>query len=106
MQTHSSGPYPGSGAAIEANIRRLADAGVKSEITELDVIDVSDDTAQANRYREIATACKNSGACTGITTWGLDDGSSWRGAEKRPLMFDTNFNPKPSYSALIQVLGK
>lgn len=105
-QTHSSGPYPGRGPAIEANIRRLAEAGVKSEITELDAVDIGDDTGQANRYKEIAEACKNSGACTGVTTWGLDDGTSWLGADRRPLMFDTSYNPKPSYTALIQVLGK
>jgi len=99
FQTHSYGDYPGKEADIQANIKRLGDAGVKVEITELDATG-----GDAARYAEIGRACKNSGYCTGVTTWGLDDPTSFR-SEDNPLLFDGNFNPKPAYSALLDAIG-
>ncbi len=101
LQTHSAGDYPGTGTEIGANIKRLTEAGVKAEITELDVINIDD---QAGRYAELGTACKQNG-CTGITTWGLYDGHTWLSGQN-PLMFDSNFQPKPAYTSLINTLGR
>lgn len=101
LQTHVQGPYPGSEQTIGANIKRLKDAGIAVEITELDVIDADD---QAARYAELGRACKNNG-CTGVTTWGLYDGHSWR-AGQAPLLLDESFNAKPAYNALLEAIGQ
>jgi endo-1,4-beta-xylanase len=106
LQTHSAGLYPGTGTDIKENIQRLAAAGVKSEITELDTINIGDETAKANRYGDIGKGCYDSGACTGVTTWGLYDGHTWLGTAAAPLMLDTNFNAKPSYTALTKAIGR
>lgn len=99
LQTHVQGPYPGNEQTIGANIKRLKDAGIAVEITELDVIDADD---QAARYAELGRACKNNG-CTGVTTWGLYDGHSWRSGQA-PLLLDESFNAKPAYNALIEAI--
>jgi endo-1,4-beta-xylanase len=99
LQTHSYGDYPGKEADLQSNMKRLGDAGVKTEITELDTTG-----GDAGRYAEIGRACKNSGSCTGVTTWGLDDPTSFRSADN-PLLFDGNFNPKPAYAALLDAIG-
>ncbi len=102
LQTHSSGLYPGTGVAIEANIKRLATLGVKTEITELDVRNNTDPVA---RYAEVGKACKDSGTCTGVTTWGVYDGEYYPSDGSNPLIFDTNFQPKPAYTSLTQAMG-
>lgn len=105
FQTHSAGQYPGTETALRENMTRLKDAGVTVEITELDVINIGDETAKANRYAVIGRACKAAGNCTGVTTWGLYDGHTWRGSSAGPLTLDTNFNAKPSYFALTSAIG-
>jgi len=97
LQTHSFGDYPGRGADLLANMKRLGEAGVKVEITELD------SELGADRYAEIGKACKDSGYCTGMTTWGLQDSTSYR--NDNPLLFDSNLNPKPAYAALMDAIG-
>lgn len=99
FQTHSYGDYPGREADILANIKRFGEAGVKVEITELDA-----SGADAARYAEIGRACKASGYCSGVTTWGLDDPTSFR-SQDSPLLFDGNFNPKPAYASLLDAIG-
>ncbi len=38
-----------------------------------------------------------------VTFWGVNDGVSWRAAGK-PLLFDSNDQPKPAFDAVIQVV--
>lgn len=105
LQTHSAGYYPGRGADILTEMKRLGDLGLEIEITELDVINLGD-AEKVERYAELGRTCKDSGVCTGVTTWGLYDGHTWRGTEAAPLLLDTNFNAKPSYDALMTALGR
>jgi len=101
LQTHSYGDYPGTETQIQENIKRLGEAGVKVEITELDATN-----AEPDRYAAIGRACKNAGPgyCTGVTMWALDDGTGWRGGENAHL-FDANLNVKPAYTALVDAIG-
>jgi len=40
-----------------------------------------------------------------VTFWGANDANSWRAAG-RPLLFDTNSQPKPAFHAVIEEAKK
>jgi endo-1,4-beta-xylanase len=89
------------------NIRQLKEIFGKVYITELDVVmDENDqELIQARAYKLIIrTALEENIEC--ITVFGLTDRDAWK-PEKKPLLFDNNLNPKPSYySALNALLGQ
>ena len=100
---------------LSANLQRLADLGLQTQITEMDVrIQASDAqmeqrlAEQADIYRQVFSLCLQAPSCTAFFTWGLTDGHSWipgyTGNPDAPLLFDENYLPKPAYDALIQLL--
>ena len=106
-------------AAISANIARLSAIGVQVHITELDVsvpVDSSgmasagDLQKQADFYRGVVRACLQNRGCSAIQTWGFTDKYSWirshsRGTRGDALLFDREYEPKPSYKAVLQELS-
>lgn len=71
-----------------------------------------DDVYQAlhNRYLDFFTLfLKHSDKISRVTTWGVDDGQSWknnwpvRGRTDYTLLFDRNYEPKPVVGALIEL---
>lgn len=101
-------------------MRKFGELGVKVYITEFDV-DVHKVPGsqkerweyQANLYRDMLEACLESKVCTSFATWGVSDSTSWITCEEKwcvkvpdadPLMFDKDFNPKPAYFAVRDVL--
>lgn len=101
-------------------IRKFGELGVKVYVTEFDV-DVHRVpgnqqerwTYQANLYQDMLEACLESGVCTSLATWGVSDSTSWITCEYKwcvqvpdadPLMFDKDFNPKPAYFVVRDVL--
>lgn len=118
MQTHlqlgGPRPYPHDTAAMVAQMRRFAALGLAIRITELDMPLYGDDPArlldeQAAQFGGVAAACRRVPACTGLTTWGLQDATSWRGEQHLPLLFSNDgcgptFCPKAGYHALRMAL--
>ncbi|EJD00358.1 uncharacterized protein FOMMEDRAFT_135951 [Fomitiporia mediterranea MF3/22] len=99
---------------LQANLQRFADAGVDVAITELDVrMTVPASQAnlqqQATDYAFVVNACLAVSRCVGITTWGIPDVYSWvpgtfpgMGAA---LLFDDNYNEKPSFTSTLNALS-
>lgn len=115
-----------------ADVQRMIDdivaAGLKVKISELDIsIYTQDDwgkknweaekpfteelaARQAARYAELFEVfVKNAEHITSVTFWGLSDGHTWldnepvQGRDNHPLLFDDRGNPKPAYSALLNL---
>jgi endo-1,4-beta-xylanase len=101
-------------------MRKFAALGVRIYITELDI-----DTEQltgtpteksqmaAQIYEDMVKACIESGVCDSFATWGISDATSWITCDNiycindknaEPLMFDINYNPKPTYFSVRDAL--
>ncbi|MFC0527332.1 endo-1,4-beta-xylanase [Phytohabitans kaempferiae] len=88
-------------SSYQANIQRFADLGVDVQITELDVMQGSN---QANIYATVTRACLAVSRCTGITVWGVRDCDSWRGSDNA-LLFDCSGNKKAAYNSVLNALN-
>jgi endo-1,4-beta-xylanase len=92
---------------LALTMRRLADLGVDVEITEMDVatslLGGSHEqqlARQAVAYGDAARACNAVSSCKRFTTWGVGDSVSWLGSGEMPLLFDSQYDPKPAFSAV------
>ncbi len=101
------GQYPDR-ATIAASLRRFAELGLTVELTELDVTlvfrsgDLPSRLAfQCGSYRDAVAACASVPGCSGVTTWGLSDRSTWLrsffGFTDWPLPFDDDWRRKAAY---------
>ena len=114
---------------IHAALDAVAEAGLVSHITELDISAYSDpgscyvdqtgchpeiadaDVAgflaeQASLYRAVFTAARDRPSVRAVLTWGLHDGQSWLNnfpvrRTNHPLLFDRDLEPKPALQALV-----
>ena len=84
--------------------------GLELEITELDVALPQGAAVtpqllahQAAIYGALAEACRRVWACRKLTVWGLSDKYTWL-VGTSPLPFDTEYQPKPAWDALIAAL--
>lgn len=116
FQMHLNLRQPPTHAEIATALRHVAQAGVRTDITELDVevygSSKGDDArlvAQADVYQQVALACLQEPACTAFTTWGISDKHSWIsqqiGQPDAPLLFDEHYQPKLAYQAVINTFG-
>jgi endo-1,4-beta-xylanase len=101
--------------AVANNMLRLSELGLDVHITEMDV-QIQNGTgttaerlaAQAKIYREMLQVCLEAKNCKAFVTWGFTDAYSWipgfTGHPDAGLIFDKNYQPKPAFSALIELL--
>jgi len=96
---------------LAANMKRLAALGLSINLSEVDVRmgmatgSLDEKLAQqAEIYRQLAVACANEPACTGLFVWGFTDAHSWVdgtfGGTNLPCLFDEDLNRKPAYEGL------
>jgi endo-1,4-beta-xylanase len=92
-----SGGAGGAAAAINA----LASTGLEVAITELDIAG-----AAPNDYVAVVNACLNNPSCVSITSWGVNDDSTWGSTgSMNSLLWNTNYQPKPAYFAVLDALN-
>jgi endo-1,4-beta-xylanase len=96
---------------LEANMKRLAALGLSINLSEIDVrmgraTGTLDEklAQQAEIYRQLAVACAEQPACTGLFVWGFTDAHSWVdgtfGGTNLPCLLDEDLNRKPAYEGL------
>ncbi|HXS15741.1 MAG TPA: endo-1,4-beta-xylanase [Polyangiaceae bacterium] len=107
MQSHLSVHRYPAADDLRDNIRRFADLGLRVEISELDgrtsgLTGTLDQQYEAQRiaFQETVASCVLEPGCARVTLWGFLDEYSWlddEGTEEHGLLFDDNYEKKPSY---------
>jgi endo-1,4-beta-xylanase len=103
-------------AAVAANMRRLDELGLEVQITEMDVqlqtgtgTEAQKWQAQAEIYGDMLQTCVEAVNCHTFMMWGFTDNYSWipgyTGNPDNPLIFDRDYQPKPAYDRLMEVLS-
>ena len=106
MQSHISMSYP-TIDLYKSAMQQYADLGLEVQVTELDVSEKSNEHANqlalAQRYQDVFKMykeMKDSGVnLSAVVLWGITDSTSWIGGY--PLLFDKDYQAKPSYYAVI-----
>jgi len=98
---------------LKATMKKYGEAGVRVYVTEA-LVSVAKLTGspeekqktQADIYADMLSACLESGVCDGFAVFGLSDRTSKyvMGQDSFASPMDENFNPKPAYFAIRNVL--
>jgi endo-1,4-beta-xylanase len=105
-------------ALLAERFRQLQRLGLEVRITEFDFgiqnapgTEAERLATQAASYKAFLNVCLAAPNCTAFHTWGFTDKYSWLNDPNspttfvsKPLIFDTNYRPKPSYYALRDAL--
>jgi endo-1,4-beta-xylanase len=103
---------------LAERFRQLQRLGLEVRITEFDLgiqnapgTEAERLAKQAESYKAFLNVCLAAPNCTAFHTWGFTDKYSWVAnlnadgtSANQPLIFDTNYRPKPSYYALRDAL--
>jgi endo-1,4-beta-xylanase len=101
-------------STLQANMQRFAALGIDVAITELDDRIQLPATGtslnqQATEFGNVEKACLAVSRCVGVTQWAVGDADSWIpgffSGFGAATMFDSNYQPKPAFNALVTVLG-
>lgn len=117
MQAHfnaaGTGPSrPPTPSQLRKQIRRLGNLGVSVNLSEIDVRTIrlpesSRTKGQCAIYQDLMAAALAEPACDGIWLWGFTDQHSWVHGfyeNDAPLIFDDDYQRKPSYYAFHRAL--
>ncbi len=105
---------PSTLASLTSNLQRFAALGLTLHITEMDVRLPDSSTAslnaQAHLYGEITNICRQQPSCKVLQTWGFTDKYSWIPSAFPgmgwALLWDANYQKKPSYTSVHDTLGQ
>jgi endo-1,4-beta-xylanase len=95
-------------------MKAFTDLGVDVAITELDIRTSNPSTTayytqQAADYASTIGACAQTARCVGVTIWDLTDKYSWVpgtfSGQGGALPWDSNYQKKPAYSAILSAWG-
>jgi endo-1,4-beta-xylanase len=95
--------------ALAERMEWVKQQGLKNFVTELDVAIPAGDEAlvdQAAAYRAIAETWLPRHNGGWLQVWGVYDKHTWLGSDKRPLLFDETYAPKPAYYELRDALDR
>ena len=110
IQSHIEKPEYADAVIEDAKI--ICKAGIKCQITELDInVSGNNETQFANQkdlYKKIVKAVLEGNAngtmdVNAIIVWGITDNTSWH-SSSYPLMFDNNYAKKPAYYGFFEAL--
>jgi endo-1,4-beta-xylanase len=110
LQYHVSVQHQPQFNKINDLIGRYCKLGVEVHITELDVSCVEScyagdvEKKQSDVFTNALKACLGNSCCTGFLVWGIGDPDSWLGSDKKGLLFNSNYQPKSQYTAVLNVL--
>jgi endo-1,4-beta-xylanase len=111
-------PIDGVGLEMHLNLKQplppadLAALGLIVSITEMDVetpdpLTPDKMVAQAQIYNNVVSTCLAAAKCVAFGTWGISDAYSWIPStypgNSGGLLFDTQFQPKPAYNAVLNL---
>ena len=105
FQMHHEITFP-SMASITAAVRRIAGMKLRLRVSELDIginaVSNENYQKQAAMYGDIMRLMLEYADQTdAVQVWGVRDNQSWR-ADKHPLLFDAQGNPKPAFFAVVE----
>jgi len=101
---------------LASRLREISNLGIENHVTELDIVVPSSRLAtngkptaadldlQRKAYRKL-TDILVAAKVSSITTWGVADDKRWLGADKFPLLYDTDYRPKLAYDGVRRGLG-
>ena len=110
IQSHIEKPEYADAVIEDAKI--ICKAGIKCQITELDInVSGNNETqfeSQKELYKKIVKAVLEGNAngtmdVNAIIVWGITDNTSWH-SSNYPLMFDSNYAKKPAYYGFLEAL--
>jgi endo-1,4-beta-xylanase len=107
-QLHTNpGEALGDQFALAERMQWVESQGLKNFVTELDMEIGPGDAAleeQRAAYQAVAEVWLEHHNGGWLQTWGVYDKHTWLGAEKRPLLFDEEYNRKPAYYGIRNAL--
>jgi endo-1,4-beta-xylanase len=101
---------------FQAFLDQARKTGVKVHITEMDVYQGPEDSAEAFRkqqevFHQVVHTCLKDSGCIGFMTWGIADRYSWQRTSDwkhlpnaKPVLFDDQFAKKPAYFGVLEAL--
>ncbi len=113
LETHVGTDWYPEPEEVAANMRRLADLGLQTHVTEIDVkvrtpANRKDVLAQSRIYRQMLEACLSAENCRVFSFWGFTDRYSWIPdffpGWGSALIFDRSYRQKPAYYKLLNTL--
>lgn len=113
LEMHLSAQYPPTADQLK---EAMKDYPVPVYVTELDVnlsrikgTPAKRFSRQADIYADVLSACLDSGNCHSVSVWGIGDRHTWlekilKTPKADATLFDDDFNPKPAYYAIYDLL--